>query len=169
MTTGFDHTQHRDEVVARWGADTYARSDAWWRGMGDDERAAWQAASEQLAADWIAAADSGADPRGEAAQALAERHVAWLRGIPGTPASEPGGDLVGYVTGLAEMYVADERFGANYGGPTGASFVRDALLTHVTATSGVPALEPLAPEQCPRCRAWHADEATALQCAGSHC
>jgi hypothetical protein len=30
------------------------------------------------------------------------------------------------------MYVADERFAANYGGPTGAAFVRDALAAHAT-------------------------------------
>ena len=32
-----------------------------------------------------------------------------------------------YVVGLAEMYVADPRFAANYGGEEGATFVRDAL------------------------------------------
>ena len=29
--------------------------------------------------------------------------------------------------GLADMYVADARFAANYGGEEGATFVRDAL------------------------------------------
>ena len=51
----------------------------------------------------------------------------WLRGIPGTPSATPGGDVKGYVTGLGEMYVADPRFAANYGGEPGATFVRDAL------------------------------------------
>ncbi|HEY8281923.1 MAG TPA: TipAS antibiotic-recognition domain-containing protein, partial [Leifsonia sp.] len=32
-----------------------------------------------------------------------------------------------YLTGLGDMYVADPRFGANYGGVEGATFVRDAL------------------------------------------
>ena len=32
-----------------------------------------------------------------------------------------------YFTGLGEMYVADERFAANYGGADGAAFVRDAM------------------------------------------
>ncbi|WP_010155471.1 MerR family transcriptional regulator, partial [Leucobacter chromiiresistens] len=50
------------------------------------------------------------------AQALAARHVAWLRGIPGTPAADPDGDVAGYVRGLGELYVADERFAANHGG-----------------------------------------------------
>jgi MerR family transcriptional regulator, thiopeptide resistance regulator len=30
-----------------------------------------------------------------------------------------------------EMYVADPRFAANYGGAEGAAFVRDALLAYV--------------------------------------
>ena len=38
-----------------------------------------------------------------------------------------GRDVRGYVTGLGEMYVADPRFAANYGGEAGAAFVRDAL------------------------------------------
>ena len=31
------------------------------------------------------------------------------------------------------MYVADERFGANYGGEAGAEFVRDALRVYADA------------------------------------
>ncbi|MBO3662889.1 MerR family transcriptional regulator [Microbacterium stercoris] len=127
MFDGFDHTQHKEEVEQRWGADAYARGDAWWRGMSEDERAAWQERSAQLGRDWIAAAESGVDPASDEAQDLARRHVEWLRGIPGTPAAAPEGDVKGYVLGLGEMYVADDRFGANYGGVEGATFVRDAL------------------------------------------
>jgi DNA-binding transcriptional MerR regulator len=130
MFDGFDHTQHRDEVEQRWGKDAYARSDAWWRGMDAGQRRAWQQRVEALGRDWIAAAESGATADSEVAQDLAARHVAWLRDIPGTPAADPGGDLKGYVTGLGEMYVADPRFAANYGGEQGAGFVRDALHTY---------------------------------------
>ncbi len=59
--------------------------------------------------------------------------MAWLTGIPGTPAADPDGDVKGYVTGLAEMYVADPRFAANYGGEEGAGFVRDALRAYAEA------------------------------------
>src|SRR6478735_3712817 len=59
MFDGFDHTQYRDEVEARWGKDAYARSDTWWRGMSDDERAAWQDRTRALGADWTAAAARG--------------------------------------------------------------------------------------------------------------
>lgn len=151
MFEGFDHTQYREEVEQRWGADAYATSDRWRRSMSDEERAEWQARVARLSADWAAAAERGEDPASPEAQDLARRHVEWLRGIPGTPAwegahrvsesesvrplpspaSEPSGDLAGYVLGLADMYVADERFGANYGGVEGAAFVRDALRVYV--------------------------------------
>lgn len=131
MFDGFDHTDHEAEVTERWGADAYARGDAWWRGMSAAERSAWQARAAELARDWVDAAESGEPATGERARALAERHVAWLTGIPGTPASAPDGDVAAYVRGLGDMYVADPRFGRNYavraGGTVGAEFVRDAL------------------------------------------
>ncbi|PVE96657.1 MULTISPECIES: MerR family transcriptional regulator [unclassified Microbacterium] len=131
MFDGFDHTRYKEEVEDRWGKKAYADSDRWWRGMTDAERADWQQRVSDLARDWIAAAESGVDPASAEAQAVARRHVEWLTGVPGTPASVPGGDVKGYVIGLGEMYVADPRFGANYatasGGTQGAEFVRDAL------------------------------------------
>ena len=131
MFDGFDHTQYKEEVEERWGKQAYADSDRWWRSMSADEKAGWQQRVADLGRDWIAAAQSGAAPDSEEAQRLAERHVEWLTGIPGTPAAVPGGDVKAYVIGLGEMYVADPRFGANYatsaGGTSGAEFVRDAL------------------------------------------
>jgi MerR family transcriptional regulator, thiopeptide resistance regulator len=122
MFDGFDHTVHEAEVTARWGADAYASGDRWWRGMSDEERAAWQARTAQLATDWTDAAARGIRPESDEAQALAGRHIAWLSGVPGTPA-----DTEAYVLGLADLYVSDPRFAANYGGESGASFVRAAL------------------------------------------
>lgn len=127
-TQDFDHTQYRDEVIDRWGEDSYRTSDSWWRGMTDQQRAAWMSDAEQLGRDWIAAFESGADPLGELGQALAARHADWLRSIPGTPLDPQ--NLPGYMRGLGEMYVADERFAVNYGGSEGAAFVRDALTAY---------------------------------------
>ncbi len=127
MFDGFDHTQYKDEVEQRWGKDAYARGDAWWRGLGASGQAAWKERLAALNSDWIEAFSSGVPASSTEAQALARRHVEWLTSVPGTPASSPGGDVRGYVTGLGEMYVADPRFGANYGGEAGAVFVRDAL------------------------------------------
>lgn len=133
---GFDRTQHKEEVEQRWGKDTYAKSDQWWRGLGDEGQADWKKLMHQLGLDWIAAAERGEDSTSPAAQQLAERQVEWLRAIPGTPAHEEGGDLAGYLLGLGEMYVADERFAANYGGIEGATFVRDCLRHYVETTLG---------------------------------
>lgn len=127
---GFDHTQYREEVEQRWGKRAYAQGDAWWRELGAEGQAAWQERVARLSADWTAAADRGENPSSPIAQELAARHVEWLRSVPGTPAHD-GGDLRGYVLGLGDMYVADERFAANYGGVVGATFVRDALRVYM--------------------------------------
>jgi DNA-binding transcriptional MerR regulator len=127
MFDGFDHTQYKEEVEERWGKEAYAASDRWWRGMTAEERAGWQQRQKQLAADWAAAAERGVDPTSEEAQALAERHRQWLADIPGAPGYGHGGPPAAYLTGLGDMYVADPRFAANYGGAEGATFVRDTL------------------------------------------
>ena len=132
MFDGFDHTVHREEVEERWGKAAYADSDRWWRSMSPGDRAGWQSDVATLNADWTAAAAVGTDPTSPAAQDLAARHVAWLAGIPGTP-GHGGEPDPGYLLELAEMYVADERFAANYGGVEGATFVRDALRAWVAA------------------------------------
>ncbi|MEE2030767.1 MerR family transcriptional regulator [Rhodococcus chondri] len=125
---GFDHTRHRDEVIERWGKDAYDSSDRWWRGMSETERGDWKTVVERLNGDWTAAAATGLDPSGPEAQHLARRHVEWLTSVPGTPGyGTPEGSSREYVLGLADMYVADERFAANYGGTAGAEFVRAAL------------------------------------------
>ncbi|MBS1675441.1 MAG: MerR family transcriptional regulator [Actinobacteria bacterium] len=147
MFDGFDHTQYKEEVETRWGEKAYADSDRWWRGLGKDGQDAWKATVAELNASWIALAEAGADPASAEAQDVARRHVGWLTGIPGTPASDERGDRKGYVIGLGEMYVADPRFGANYAtsadrataasggtaGTAGAEFVRDALRIYAEA------------------------------------
>jgi DNA-binding transcriptional MerR regulator len=136
MFDGFDHTSYKDEVEERWGNDAYAKSDAWWRGMDAAGKDDWTQHAKQLGEDWIAAAASGAAPESPEAQELARRHVDWLTGIPGTPPAGPAngtGKVKEYVTGLGDMYVADPRFAANYGGAAGAAFVRDALKAYAQA------------------------------------
>ncbi|WP_125613918.1 MerR family transcriptional regulator [Specibacter cremeus] len=136
MFDGFDHTQYKDEVEERWGKDAYTRSDAWWRGLGPAGQAEWKERSAALIRDWNKAFEAGETADGEAAQELARRQVEWLTTVPGTPAATPGQDVKAYVTGLGEMYVADARFGANYGGPGGAAFVRDALAVYAQRNLG---------------------------------
>jgi len=127
MFDGFDHTQYQDEVAERWGTGAYAAGDAWWRGMSDAGRTAWQETSAKLGTDWAAAAASGTAPDSDEAQALARRHADWLAAIPGTPGHGTGAPTRAYLLGLADMYVADPRFAVTYGGLDGARFVREAL------------------------------------------
>jgi MerR family transcriptional regulator, thiopeptide resistance regulator len=122
MFDGFDHTRYREEVEERWGEDAYAASDSWWRSLSADEKREFQAAAARLVADWIAAAERGLDPDGDEAQALAQRQFEWLGTTPGWPGS-PKERFVG----LADMYAADPRFTATYGGPASVAFVRDAM------------------------------------------
>lgn len=97
-----------------------------------------EATVEELNQDWTNAAEAGAGPGSERCQDLARRHVEWLRAVPGTPASDPSGNLDGYVRGLADMYVSDPRFAANYGGVEGAQLVRDSLDHYLDVNAGQP-------------------------------
>lgn len=133
MFDGFDHTRYEAEVTERWGADAYARSDAWWRGLSDEERTAWHGRAEVLQADWQEVARSGVAPDSAAAQSLAQRQYDWLASVPGTPRTSDGRPARAYVEGLGDLYVADERFAAYYGGAEGAAFVRDALRAYADA------------------------------------
>lgn len=130
MFDGFDHTQYKEEVEERWGAGAYAKGDAWWRGLSEAEKAGFQKVVSDLGRDWSEAAARGVEPESGEAQALAHRHFEWLRGIPGTPGGGAAGPTREYFVGLAEMYVADPRFAANYGGEQGAGLVRDAMLVY---------------------------------------
>lgn len=127
MFDGFDHTQYKDEVEQRWGKDAYAKSDAWWRSLSDGQKQEFKNVAAELGFDWIEAAERAVDPADDEAQALARRQYDWLRSIPGTPRDGSDALTKDYFTGLADMYVADERFAKNYGGVANATFVRDAM------------------------------------------
>ena len=131
---GFDHTHYRDEVEQRWGKDSYASSARWWESKSAAQKAQWRAGFQELNAAWASAATSGVRPDSEEAQALARRQRDALTGIPGTPRDATGAPSTEYILGLAEMYVTDERFAANYGGIAGAEFVRDAMRTYAAHT-----------------------------------
>lgn len=126
MFDGFDHSQYKEEVEERWGKETYAAGDRWWTSMSETQRSEWKDFTARLGADWTEAGRKGVAADSPEAQALARRHYEWLSGVPGLPSSG-GRPSKEYFVGLGEMYVADERFGANYGGREGAEFVRDAM------------------------------------------
>ncbi len=129
MFEGFDHTQYKDEVEQRWGKESYAKSDAWWNSLSQDGKDDFMLEAAGLIEAWKDAAASGVAPDSAEAQEVAKRQYEWLSGIPGTPRTPEGRASKDYYTGLAEMYVADDRFAKNYGADNGgAIFVRDAML-----------------------------------------
>jgi hypothetical protein len=124
MFDGFDHTQYRDEVEQRWGADAYRASDAWWRSKSTDERDAYQAEHSAIVADYQSARTANSPVDSAAVQAIVARHVNWLN----HSAAVTGGEITAQrLRGYGAMYVGDPRFAKNYGGLDGAEFVREAF------------------------------------------
>jgi DNA-binding transcriptional MerR regulator len=124
MFDGFDHTQYRAEVEERWGADAYRSSDAWWRALSKDERAAHQAEHAAIADGYQRARDRQLSVDSAEVQALVARHVDWLN----LAAPVTGGVITAQrLRNYGDMYVGDPRFAKNYGGAGGAEFVREAF------------------------------------------
>ena len=126
---GFQPEKFKDEVEQRWGREAYAQSHAWWTSITTDEKQEFRQQMAALNHDWETAVAAGVVPDSGEAQALAARHVEWLRTAS---AAIPHDHFRDYVMGLGELYVSDPRFAANYGGEKGASFVRDALVAYAT-------------------------------------
>ena len=128
MLDGFDHTVYKDEVEQRWGTEAYAQSDRWWRGLGADGQADFQAEEKAISGGLAAAHAAGTPVDDTDVQALIARHYAWVRaGWGGTvPSAEA------YLS-LGDMYVTDERFAKHYGGTEGAEYVRDAMRVYAAS------------------------------------
>ncbi len=129
MFDGFDHTRYREEVEQRWGTAAWASGDRWWRGLDPAGRDAFMGEHQTVAARWAELRAAGEAVDGAAAQDNAARHARWI--TAGWQGREPDAEQL---TGLASMYVDDERFAANYGGAEGATYVRDALIHYALAT-----------------------------------
>jgi MerR family transcriptional regulator, thiopeptide resistance regulator len=127
MFDGFNQTAHREEVEQRWGKAAWEESSDWWASKTPSEKEDFATLSRELTTAWTEAWTSGDTADSAVAQELARRQYDWLSGIPGTPQSPDGGPTREYYLGLGDMYVADDRFAANYGGTSGAALVRDAM------------------------------------------
>lgn len=118
----YDNSQYRDEVVDRWGKDAWTRSSSWWSALGELGQKAFMAEGTALRTGYTEARDAGLPIDSDVVVALVERHRVWISQAWG--GIEPTAEQF---RGLADMYVADERFARHYGGPDGANFVRDAI------------------------------------------
>lgn len=123
-TSVHDHESHSAEVIERWGQKAFDIANSWWTGLDADARTDFLRESSDLSAAWISASQEH-DVASDEVRALVLRHSRWITRAWG--GVEPTREQL---VGLGDMYVADERFAANYGGEVGARFVRDAIALH---------------------------------------
>lgn len=124
----FNNEQYRDEVVERWGQDAWAKGQSWWKALGELGQKAFLAEGTALRTGYCDAFAQGIAVDSDVVVALVERHRVWISQAWGgvEPTSEQ-------FRGLADMYVADERFARHYGGTAGATYVRDAIYAWTTS------------------------------------
>jgi MerR family transcriptional regulator, thiopeptide resistance regulator len=129
MFDGFDPAEYEDEVRERWGdSEAYRESARRAQGYGEAEWLQIRRESEGIVHELVALTRAGSPADGDAARALAERHrrhiSRWFY-----PCSPP------MHRGLAEMYVADERFRDVYEreGDGLAAYFHDAIVANAGA------------------------------------
>ena len=119
---GFDQSQYEEEVQARWG-DTrqYAETQRKWVGYSKEEKEAIKAEGGRLTVRMVSE-DPNASPNDPHVQAAIGEYHAYLNQYFYTCE-------VSYLRGLADMWVADPRFAANYEKVRtgGAAFVHEAV------------------------------------------
>jgi len=113
------------EIREKYGNDTVDASNAKLMGLSKEDYEAMTRLGEEILSLLKEAVATG-DPTSEIAQELAEKHKKWLLYSWGSYSKEAH-------AGLAEMYVADERFTAYYDKSVkgGTQFLRDAILNYL--------------------------------------
>lgn len=111
------------EVRERWGDDAADASNAKLMGMTEEQYRATQELEREIRDVLVAAMETG-DPASKEARHAADLHRQWLCAF-----WKDGTYSKAAHAGLAEMYVADERFKAYYEAwaPGAAEFLRDAI------------------------------------------
>jgi DNA-binding transcriptional MerR regulator len=125
----FDPDAYAQEAEQRWGAtDAYKQSARKTARYTKEDWQRIQQESADLMARWVAALDAGVPADGQAAMDLAEEHRQQITKFYYDCTFE-------IHTGLAEMYLADERFTANYDNQRAglAQYVHDAILANAAA------------------------------------
>lgn len=130
MFDGFDPALYEDEARERWGGmEAYQESARRSQAYGEDEWLQIRRESSDIVGELVAAMRAGEPADGPAARALAERHrdhiSRWF--YPCSPAMHRG---------LAEMYVADERFTRTYEREAEglAAYFHDAIVANADAS-----------------------------------
>lgn len=131
MFDGFDPTEYEDEARERWGhTDAYQESMRRTQAYGEAQWNEIRRESEPIMRELIGLMRAGSPADGPAARALAERHrehiSRWF--YPCSPQMHRG---------LAEMYVADERFTRTYESEAEglAAYFHDAIIANANASA----------------------------------
>ena len=119
---GVEQNDYESEVRARWGDEAWERSAHHREQMNEDQRKAYDEKSFAVNVALRKAAEEGLDPASSTFQTLVNDHHRWVTDYWG--GRVPDRDSY---AGLAELYVADDRFAAVYGGEEYARVVREAI------------------------------------------
>ncbi len=113
------------EIREKYGDKAVDASNQAILGMDREKKEAWDALDREIRAALAAAVKVGEDPAGEEGQRIAALHKKWLGFVfqDYDPARHAG---------IAQLYVADERFTAYYDGEVAgcARFLRDAVIAY---------------------------------------
>lgn len=117
--------EHGAEARQRWGDEAVDASNRKMLGLNEKEFERFQELGAQINALLEQAVSTGFDPAGEAGARICDLHREWLGFTWNfyTPEAHRG---------LAEMYVANERFRSYYDGRVKgcAAWLRDAIIAH---------------------------------------
>ena len=133
MFDGFDPTAYEDETRELWGdTEAYRESARRTRSYGDAEWASIRSEADAIVRELVALMHGGDPADGAEARALAERHREHLSRwfYPCSPQMHRG---------LAEMYVADERFTRTYEREAEglAAYLHDAIVANAAGRQSV--------------------------------
>lgn len=99
--------QYKEEVVRRWGEDSYEKSKDFFKNMSETQFKDHQQLSEEIIQKLLVAFQKGNDPRSEESQHVAKLHQEWIRLSWGSYNEEAHLNLV-------DMYIDDARFKEYY-------------------------------------------------------
>jgi DNA-binding transcriptional MerR regulator len=125
---GVDQSRYEAEVRTRWGNEAWECSAKRRNEMSEEQRRDDDERSLGINAALRTAADAGKDPTTTRFQELITDHYRWVTEYWG--GRKPDHDAY---TGLSELYVADARFAATYGGRQNADTIREAMRIWIAA------------------------------------
>lgn len=128
---GVDDSRYEPEVRERWGDEAWERSAQRRGAMSPEQRRADDERGVAVNAALREAAESGEDPESARFQDLIATHHRWV--TDAWAGRVPQRDAY---AGLADLYVADERFAAVYGGRSNAEIIRRAMQAWIAANLG---------------------------------